>query len=85
MAAAVTEHSRFFPAHPDALTADDFETASIRSAAPSYCELGLAYCHDGLMRGIPERLCVMRRSCEAHVSELYRLFQGITGQDLEAG
>ncbi|KZL67888.1 hypothetical protein CT0861_07493 [Colletotrichum tofieldiae] len=36
MAAAVTEHTRFFPSHPDALTADDFETASIRSAAPSY-------------------------------------------------
>ncbi|KAK2061540.1 hypothetical protein LY76DRAFT_358267 [Colletotrichum caudatum] len=36
MAATMTEHSRFFPSHPDALTADDFETASIRSAAPSY-------------------------------------------------
>ncbi|KAJ0164112.1 hypothetical protein CTA2_1732 [Colletotrichum tanaceti] len=36
MAAAVTEHPRFFPSHADALTSDDFETASIRSAAPSY-------------------------------------------------
>lgn len=41
MAAAVTEHPRFFPARTDALAAEDFETASIRSAAPSYCELEL--------------------------------------------
>ncbi|CCF42248.1 hypothetical protein CH063_12298 [Colletotrichum higginsianum] len=38
MTAAVTEHPRFFPSHADALTSDDFETASIRSAAPSYSE-----------------------------------------------
>ncbi|OHE96628.1 hypothetical protein CORC01_08085 [Colletotrichum orchidophilum] len=36
MAAAVAEHPRFFPSHHDALSHDDFETASIRSAAPSY-------------------------------------------------
>ncbi|KAL0937750.1 uncharacterized protein CTRU02_207481 [Colletotrichum truncatum] len=36
MAAAVTEHPRFFPTRTDALGMEDFETASIRSAAPSY-------------------------------------------------
>lgn len=41
MAAAVAEHPRFFPSHHDALSHDDFETASIRSAAPSYCELSV--------------------------------------------
>ncbi|KAI8225128.1 hypothetical protein K4K53_006492 [Colletotrichum sp. SAR 10_77] len=36
MAAAVAEHPRFFPTRTDALSSEDFETASIRSAAPSY-------------------------------------------------
>ncbi|KAF9871568.1 hypothetical protein CkaCkLH20_10979 [Colletotrichum karsti] len=36
MATAVLEHPRFFPSRPDALNLEDFETASIRSAAPSY-------------------------------------------------
>ncbi|KAF6836771.1 hypothetical protein CMUS01_05289 [Colletotrichum musicola] len=38
MAAAVAEHPRFFPSRTDALAPEDFDTASIRSAAPSYCE-----------------------------------------------
>ncbi|TDZ15545.1 hypothetical protein Cob_v011598 [Colletotrichum orbiculare MAFF 240422] len=36
MAAAMMEHQRFFPSRTDPLGYDDFETASIRSAAPSY-------------------------------------------------
>ncbi|KAF0329861.1 hypothetical protein RB213_015995 [Colletotrichum asianum] len=36
MAAVVAEHPRFFPTRTDALSSEDFETASIRSAAPSY-------------------------------------------------
>lgn len=37
--AASLDSRHFFPTRADALTAEDFETASIRSAAPSYSEL----------------------------------------------
>ncbi|WYZ39113.1 hypothetical protein EsH8_III_001027 [Colletotrichum jinshuiense] len=46
MAAAVTEHPRFFPTRTDPMTADDFDTASIRSAAPSFRSAAPSYFSD---------------------------------------